>query len=293
MAAGEAFKATFGTDVPELTVSSIAAHLRTELEAREDSVSAAVNLLNANGLPGASVLQDAHNQMRAILRGTEENAISTFNASHKSIKEALHRANELSDTLTEPRLRDLAQARQAVGPTWTFLGSEPDVGDDLVQTAEELRDLLEREDFFRELPAIDQRTAELAARYREKFNAAFAECVGSYTAALERLALTPGWNEVDLDAQARIAAPLKRGAEPSETLPIPQLRSDRDACGARLAAAIAQVIELASDGELVILKLAPYFAGGIETEEQLEAAIRGIREECERLIGAGKKIVVQ
>ena len=114
-----------------------------------------------------------------------------------------------------------------------------------------------------------------------------------YTVALEQLTQTPGWSDLDEDAQARISAPLKRGAEPSESLPIPQLRSDRDACGARLATAIAQVFELASDGELVILKLAPYFAGGVETEEQLEAAIKGIREECERLIGAGKKIVVQ
>jgi hypothetical protein len=36
----------------------------------------------------------------------------------------------------------------------------------------------------------------------------------------------------------------------------------------------------------------PRFAGGVETEEQLDAALGGIREECARLIGAGKKIVV-
>ena len=40
------------------------------------------------------------------------------------------------------------------------------------------------------------------------------------------------------------------------------------------------------------MNLRPYFAGGIETEEQLEAALTGIREECGRLIGAGKKIVL-
>ena len=293
VAAGEAFKATFGTEAPELALSSIAAHLRAELESREDAIATAVNLLSLNGLPGAGVLQDALNQMKAILRGTDENAVSTFNSSHKSIKEALHRVNELSDFLTDARLRDLARARDAVGAKWAFLGSEPNVGDDLVQISEELRDLLEREDFFRELPAIDQRTAALNGRYKETFDAAFAECAKVYTVALEQLAQTPGWSDLDEDAQAHISAPLKHGAEPSEALPIPQLRSDRDACGTRLATAIAQVFELASDGELVILKLAPYFAGGIETEEQLKAAIQGIREECERLIGAGKKIVVQ
>jgi hypothetical protein len=35
-----------------------------------------------------------------------------------------------------------------------------------------------------------------------------------------------------------------------------------------------------------------YFVGGIETEEQLDAALSGLREECARLIGAGKKVVV-
>ena len=48
------------------------------------------------------------------------------------------------------------------------------------------------------------------------------------------------------------------------------------------------------EGErLVTVSFASYFSGGIETEEQLEAALTGIRNECARLIGAGKKVVVQ
>ena len=48
------------------------------------------------------------------------------------------------------------------------------------------------------------------------------------------------------------------------------------------------------DGERVVtVSVGSYFAGGIETEEQLEAALEGVREECARLIGAGKKVIVQ
>ena len=48
------------------------------------------------------------------------------------------------------------------------------------------------------------------------------------------------------------------------------------------------------DGERVVtVSVGSYFAEGIETEEQLEAALNGIREECARLIGAGKKVIVQ
>ena len=41
------------------------------------------------------------------------------------------------------------------------------------------------------------------------------------------------------------------------------------------------------------MSVGSYFAEGIETEEQLQAALDGIREECSRLIGAGKKVIVQ
>lgn len=48
------------------------------------------------------------------------------------------------------------------------------------------------------------------------------------------------------------------------------------------------------EGErLAPVQVQSYFAGGgIETEEQLDAALSGLREECARLIGAGKKVVV-
>jgi hypothetical protein len=59
--------------------------------------------------------------------------------------------------------------------------------------------------------------------------------------------------------------------------------------GARAAASVAEIVE----GErLAPIQVQSYFAGGIETEEQLDAALSGLREECARLIGAGKKVVV-
>lgn len=48
------------------------------------------------------------------------------------------------------------------------------------------------------------------------------------------------------------------------------------------------------DGERVVtMNVSSYFADGVETAEQLDAALNGVREECTRLIGAGKKIIVQ
>jgi hypothetical protein len=74
---------------------------------------------------------------------------------------------------------------------------------------------------------------------------------------------------------------------------IPQLRSELDACEIRLQDAIAELHRLVDGDRVATVRLAGYFSGGIETEEQLDAALSGIREECSRLIGTGKKVVVQ
>ena len=36
-----------------------------------------------------------------------------------------------------------------------------------------------------------------------------------------------------------------------------------------------------------------YFSGGIDTEEQLDQALSGLKEQCLELIGAGKKVLVR
>ena len=43
---------------------------------------------------------------------------------------------------------------------------------------------------------------------------------------------------------------------------------------------------------LAKVSLAQHFSGGIETAEQLDSALGGVREECERLLAEGKKILV-
>ncbi len=76
-------------------------------------------------------------------------------------------------------------------------------------------------------------------------------------------------------------------------VPIPQLRSERDACESRLRTAVAEVHRIIEGERLVTVSLGSYFADGVETEEQLDAALDGVREECARLIGSGKKVIVQ
>jgi hypothetical protein len=247
------------------------------------------------------MLDGAIGQMKAILRGSEDNAIATFNTSHRAIKDAIRRAIELDQLLNEPCLRDLERARKAQRDLWSFLGQESDIPDNLRTRAASLEDLLAREMFFKELPAIDQHTKAIETEYSRRFDEALEARATAYDDAWERFAKAPAWLGLTKEdrerlqpARDRLAVPFellrKRNVEP---IPIPQLRSDRDACEGRLRAALTELNRIIDGERVVTLSVASYFAGGIESEDQLDAALDGVREECARLIGAGKKVFIQ
>jgi hypothetical protein len=292
--ASEAFRDTFGSEVKELNASAIVAELRKEVARNEDTVSSALATLTSHRLPGGVVLDAALDQMKAILRGSEDNAIATFNTSHRATKEAIKRAVELDQILTEPRLHDLERARKARANLWSFLSQEADVSGDLRARAEALKDLLERETFFKELPAIEQHAKAIETEYGKRHEQALNARIDAYSKALDELEKTPGWTEIDEEQRRRLADPFERGKQrDAESAPVPQLRADRDACEGRFRAAIAELRRIIDGDRVVTVSVSSYFAGGIDQPEQLEAALDGIREECLRLIGAGKKVIVQ
>jgi hypothetical protein len=293
--ANEASNETFGTEAPELNSASVAGHLRTQVDQNEDRVSEALATLNGDHLPGAAVLEAAIGPMRVINRGSDDAVITNFNASHTSIKEAIRRAAELDQALTDPHLEAVRRARRVLRDAWPFLDGEPDVTEDLRTKAATLDDILKRETFFKDLPTIDQLATSIASAFAERHAAALAARSAAYEDALQRLRHVSGWANLDEARQEPIAAPLIRCTvtDGQEKTSVDLLRADVDACPGRRDTAIALAQKAIEGDRLVSLSLAPYFSGGVETQEQLEQALDGIRDECARLIGAGKKIVVK
>jgi hypothetical protein len=293
-AAGQAFSETFGKEVHELNPGAIAQALRAEVARHEDTVSSVVGTLAAHRLPGGQLLEKAVGEMKGILRGSDENAISTFSASHKTIKDAIKRATELEQGLTKPRLEDLRRSRRVLAEAWPFLKQESDLSKALEAKAASLADLLEQETFYKQLPAIEQHATALGAEYDKRFDEAMDARIAAYEKAFDKLVKTPGWSELDEDRQRVIAKPIEAGKTREEArVPIAQLRSEKDACVGRLHAAVAEVRRILDGERVASVSLGSFFGAGIETEEQLDAALSGVREECARLIGAGKKVIVQ
>lgn len=292
--ADDNFKATFGSGFKELTQQAIAADLRAEVERHEDNLSAVVSTLQVHGLPGAAMLETAVSEIKSIRRGSEENAITTFNASHRSIKDAIMRAADLSNALTAPALNDLDRARQVVRTDLTVLRDEPDLDPVLAAKGAELEDNLSKETFFRNIASIEQAATAIQADYKKRYDAALDGRVGAYLKALKALQLTPGWERLTEVQQLEVSRHLRQCADRNfNNQTIRHLRSETEACGGRLSAAVEKVHQILEGERLATVDVQKFFSGGVDNEEQLEQVLTGIREEFSKLLGAGKKVIVR
>ena len=289
------FTEVFGRDVPQLTQAVVASSIREEIQRHNEKLREVHNTLVQRSLPGAPVLVAAIDQMRLIRTGRDEDAILAFNASHKDLKEAIRRGTELEQALTEPSLHDLERAKEALELRWPFLQGESDLPNDERRCGERLVDLMAKETFFRELPDIEQHTSALEEEYSRRHKAAAQRWAGAYGEAVEHLRSTPGWERLNEDQQKFVAQPFtsRSTSDLATTMAIPLLRSEVAACSTMLSGAVEQILKLLDGDRIVRVRVASYFNGGIENEEQLDQALTGLKDRCLEFIGEGKKVLVQ
>jgi len=292
--AAEAFRVVYGKEIAELEQGVVAETIQRELPYHEEVLQEVHTLLVANNLPGATVLDEALGQVRAIRIGKQGSAITTFNACYAQLKEAIKRAREIRDAVAEPQLLTITTARKILENHVSFLRLEADIPDELLRKAEMLEDMLGRERFYRQIAEIDQCTRDLSAEYDRRFREAVASRAAYYSSAHESLVATPGWERLDTGQQELVAEPLvSRTCLQVNGISIQELRADCMACPIRLNSAIEEMMTLLEGNRLVKIGAGAFFSGGIDTEEQLDAALTGLRDECTRLIGEGKKVLVQ
>jgi hypothetical protein len=290
------YKATFGSEIPdissELTVSTA---IRAAVEQRLDAIEAQRNRLAANRLPGMGILDEALAEAKAIARGTAANAIMTFNSSHEHLKDGIKRAAELEQQLDDHAMVTVEQARRLLTNQWPTLEQEPDLAPETRDAAHQLQDYLEQELFFQRINAIDAASKLILNEHNRRSSEALEAKKLAYTEALSQLILVTEWGALDTTVQQDVAALLHLHAndDGSSQLSIPQLRADRDACAARLRDAIHKVQQIVEGDRMVEVTIEPFFRGGVSDLEQLNAAIQGLRDECERHLAADKKIYIR
>ncbi|MFL9500462.1 BREX system P-loop protein BrxC [Rhodopseudomonas palustris] len=291
--ASENYRDTFGDEVKELAAGPIAAEIRAAVERQEEGLDAVLGTMRSAQLPGIDVLDGAVNQMRAIRRSNEENAILTFNASHKSLKDAIKRGSDLAGALNESALKAIADAREAAKLV-PVLEEEPDLDAAFPEQAKVLSDLLSKETFYREIGPISKAATSIKTEYKRRYEEALDARVKAYLDALEVLTKTPGWERLDEAQRDELSGHLRKCADKNwNNQTIRHLRSEAELAESRLADAIAKMHQILDGERLATVSVGQFFSGGIETEEQLDQALGGIRDEFARLIGEGKKVIVR
>ena len=292
-AAVDNFRDTFGNEAREIAEAPLAVEIRKEIEVREDDVASALTLLRTAGLPGTEVLDTALNDMRNIRRSGDGAAIVHFNAAHRSIADAVKRSADIARALNSEGQHQIQLARQAVVQL-EDLSREPDLAPGFAEAGDSLNDLLSRETFFRDLADMERAAKLISVEEARRRAEALSARMAAYSDAVRKLAMMNGWEQLDPAVQESVARPLKACIAPvADFASIAQLRSETESCANRLATAVRQVMEAIEGDRLATVSVGQFFVGGIETEEQLDQALAGLRDELGRLIGEGKKVIVQ
>jgi hypothetical protein len=290
-----AFRDVFGKQLPELQASAIAAAIRAAVGDAEEELQEVATVVLTDALPGHTVLQEAIDQMRAIRAGNEDDAITIFNSAHNGIKEAIKRGSELKAALTQPARLVLQRSRETLRDAWPFLKQEQDLPEGLAVSAVTLEDLLARETFFRELASIDQASAALRSEYDKRFESAVIARADAYKAALAKLHAHAAWSELNEEQRSRIEGPLeiRSSTSLSGDTTVPFLRSELSACPEHHNRAVREMLELIEGQLLVTINASEFFGDRIETKEQLGMALKTIKQRVEKLLGQGKKVLLQ
>ena len=85
----------------------------------------------------------------------------------------------------------------------------------------------------------------------------------------------------------------RSGTTVSSSTSIPFLRSELSACPQHYKIAVREMLELIEGELLVTINATEFFVSRIKTEEQLNTVLATIKQKVEKLLGQGKKVLVQ
>ena len=288
------FLGLFGRAVPELEAGVIARELRAEMAPLAERLRRMIDVMSRESLPGQGPLQAAHAVASELQSGTDVQALKAFNTGHKTLEYGLDRLRHLEEHLHDAALEQLRAARRALDTEWPALRADGHADGTLQDSVDAIADVLSKETFYNELPALGAATAQVQQAHAARFAEAATERAAAYAAALEKLAATPGWTDLEDDVRTEIAAALRsRASEETTGLSLAMLRENTLACPGILRTAIEKVLQLLATGaEPEVVVVSDLIRGLIATEEQLDAALQQIHDRCLESIASGTAVIL-
>jgi hypothetical protein len=287
------FEALFGRAVPELEAGVIARELRGEMAPLVERLRRMVGTLSRERLAGQEPLQAAQAVASELQSAADVQAVRAFNTGHKTLEHGLERLRQLEDHLHDAALEQIRAARRALETEWPALEADGLTDGTLQDSVDAIADILSKETFYKDLPALATAAAQVQHGYAARFAEAAAERSEAYSAAIEKLQATEGWADLGDSVRDEIAAPLRsRANEDAEGFSLAMLRENTLACPGILKNAIERIHRSVPGEEPDFVSVSELLRGPITSEEQLDAALMQLRERCLKSIADGTAVVL-
>ena len=293
----------YGESIP-IEEGAIAFELRKRMPLEANRVHRSLHQLKALDLPGHDRLQNLIDDLEGISLGSAEDTIRAFYNQREPIAAGLERLRPLEVALSEANAETLRSAQTAVERLWPELQLLGE-GAELEEVVEALRARLEDSEFFHHLGDLAQRTAQVRSVYGEKRAELSHELEEARRIREDELRNRPAWETLDETAQAGLLADFERVRHRLEDAhtSLTELDSLRRGLDFTHTSAIAELVrltaEMPTDGGYVAvptvrrISVRGFTGTGLHTEEDVETALKALREECLAALAKGEIVVLE
>ena len=289
----------------EMERSAIAVALKAFVAEETKRVLPVQAQAKAHGIPVVGTIDDYQESLSSIESGSTDDCVTILAGEGASLKQGHDRVRKIAESLNEKGLATLRNARLAAGEIWNLLQAQGQT--DLQPKADELKLLLASEKILESLPTIRAESQAIIWAYRILYEARHADRTEQFRGSIEKIKGREEWTAVPDSMREPILNPLQsrccgslmlvEGALVCESCHagLNQMESDVAAIGGLFAQVVAQIQKLVTppDVSLRRVRVAEFFAGALEDEEQIKKSVNLLQDHLLKLLGEGVKIVVE
>ncbi len=261
--------------------------------------------VKAHRLPVLNSVEEYKDTLASIEKGTADDCVTILAGGGSSLKAAHDRVRKIGDCLDEKGLLILRNARRASGEVWNQLEAQGHT--DLQPRVKTIRELLSTDSLVDSLSSIQAATQVILGAFRTLYEARHADRTEQFGAAIEKIKGREEWTAVPETMREPVLGPLHSRCctEPHLTdgslackncgATSGQMESDVAALGGLFAQVVAQIqkITWTDPKKVKRVRVAEFFSGSLETEDQVKQAVGRFQDHLLTLLSEGVKIVLE
>lgn len=265
---------------------------------------------DAHQLPGRDMLQDFIETVSGIQNSDSDDCVRVLVESGKEFGKTRERVKKLKDALSNEAIGVLRKAKLAIGQLWDQFSAHP-AAKDLAPTVQNLKNQLGSEQFLEEWEAVLENSEIVHSAYIQAYEDLFTKRRDAFEASIEEIKNCPEWTSVQTrpDVANSILDPLlkrvgsdedRQAVVEGKTLgksTLAQMESDLAALAGLKTSALVKLQEMSVGAgkktPVRKVRMSDYFRQPIRSSDDLEKAIKFMRESLEKIIEEGAIIVLE